>query len=361
MWRVESLEEAEKIALGALLLGGGGGGSIEEGLKIASLALEVSPIIIVDVEELDVNSKVATASTVGSQVKGKNVLKPFNYIEALQLLIREVEGVEGVISSENGGLNTFSSWIQAAALGLPVVDAPCDGRAHPTALMGSLGLHRVENYTSIQAFSVGAIRGSNRLSGVVKGSIVDASKAIRSIASTYGAVAVARNPVKASYLAENAAVKALKLAYELGELIVKGGESLEIAARVCEKLSGRLIEECIVESVDLKVKGGFDVGVANLKCRGKVYELTFINEFMTLEVDGERVATFPDLITLINVEDGKPVLSGELKSGMKVHMLLVDRKKIPLGSGLKYREAYKPLEETLNKPITGYIRDILVG
>ena len=31
-------------------------------------------------------------------------------------------------------------------LGIPLIDAPCNGRAHPTGVMGSLNLHRDPNY-----------------------------------------------------------------------------------------------------------------------------------------------------------------------------------------------------------------------
>lgn len=361
LWKIKSREDVEKIAYGASFLGGGGGGSVEEGLKLGMLALEMSPITVLDVEELEPESRIATASTVGSQVEGREVLKPYNYIESLELLKREIGELGGVISSENGGLNTFTSWIQASTLGLPVVDAPCDGRAHPTALMGSLGLHRLENYTSIQAFSVGTPRESKRISGVVKGSLEDTSKVVRSIASIYGAVAVARNPVNRDYLAENGARGALRLAFELGEIIVKVGEGLEVAYKLCDKLQGRVIGVCRVEDVKLEVRGGFDVGYAKLKCGSRSYQLTFVNEYMTLESNGERLATFPDLISLLRLEDGKPFLSSDLKTGMEACLVIVGWENIPLGSGLKYGEVYKPIEEVLNKPILGYVKDLLLG
>lgn len=38
------------------------------------------------------------------RLKGKGILKPFNYIEAARIVEGEVKGLVGLISSENGGL-----------------------------------------------------------------------------------------------------------------------------------------------------------------------------------------------------------------------------------------------------------------
>lgn len=358
---INSRKVLEAAVYGGAFLGGGGGGSIEEGMRLGEVALEIGNIVLTSPSELERKGIVVTASTVGSQIKGKGVLKPFNYIEAARIIEKEIGKLAGLISSENGGLNTIAAWIQAAALGLPVVDAPCDGRAHPTILMGSMGLHRLKNYVSVQSFSVGS-PAVNHVSGVIKGPLLECSKVIRSIASIYGAVAVTRNPVTVDYLLRNAAVGAVSLAIEIGEVLLKHfSEPLEALHKLASRFSGRFFEKCTIESLELETKGGFDVGKAVLKCGSKSYELTYMNEFMTLENSkGERVATFPDLITLVDVEGAKPILSAELKRNMEVHMVVIDKTQIPLGSGLKYREVYSILESALGKPITTYISTILV-
>ena len=355
-------KELKAAVYGGAFLGGGGGGSIEEGIKLGKVALEIGGVRIADPKELFGEEIVVTASTVGSQAKGKGVLKPYNYIEAIRIVERELGELSGLISSENGGLNTVAAWIQAAALGLPVVDAPCDGRAHPTILMGSMGLHKVEGYVSLQSFSVGFTE-KNHVSGLIKGPLLECSKIIRNIASIYGAVAIARNPVTVNYLLDNAATGALSLAIELGKVLLKYlNDPANAAYKISEKMDGKVFEKCKVLSQEIITKGGFDIGKAILECADEKYELTYVNEFMTLENSkGQRLATFPDLITLISSEVAKPVLSAELREDMEVHMVIINRSKIPLGSGLKFKETYTDLEKALEKPITAYISDILVG
>ena len=50
-----------------------------------------------------------------------------------------------------GGEATVNGWLQAAVLGLPLVDLPCNGRAHPTGVMGSMNLHKITDYKTVQA------------------------------------------------------------------------------------------------------------------------------------------------------------------------------------------------------------------
>ncbi len=357
---ISSENDIWKLVIGGAVLGGGGGGSIEEGLELGRTALSIGNITVLSIDELGDDKLVATTSTVGSQAKGAGVLKPFNHIEAARLLANEVERLGGLISCENGGLNTVCPFPQSAALGIPVIDAPCDGRAHPTALMGSMGLHRVKGYTSIQAFSVGLPGSEKRATGVLKGGLEEVSRIIRWVASEHGAVAVARNPVDKKYLREHAAVGALELAFSVGEIFACADNALELSYKIAERLGGSVIENCVVEQVELEVRGGFDVGFSIIAKNGERYELTFVNEFMTLEKNGSRIATFPDLITLIDKNRARPVLSAELKRGVEAHIIVVDRKKIPIGYGLRCKEVYEPIEKALNKPMTGFISDILV-
>lgn len=83
---------------------------------------------------------------------------------------------------------------------------------------------------------------------------------------------------------------------------------------ITSTLSGGLIVQGEAVEIRLETIGGYDVGFIAVKGDRKG-ELTFWNEFMTLEVEGRRMATFPDLITLLSLENGIPVSSAEVKKG----------------------------------------------
>jgi hypothetical protein len=54
--------------------------------------------------------------------------------------------VAAVMANESGAAATVNGWYQGARAGLPVLDCPANGRAHPTGQMGSLNLDLVPGY-----------------------------------------------------------------------------------------------------------------------------------------------------------------------------------------------------------------------
>ncbi len=111
---------------------------MKEGISLGELAMEVGDPRLVELEELNPDVPIATVSAVGAPAAKAAYLKPADYVVALQELNRRLEKpVAGLISSENGGIGTLNGWFQSAMIGIPVVDAACDGRAHPTGVMGS--------------------------------------------------------------------------------------------------------------------------------------------------------------------------------------------------------------------------------
>ena len=82
-------------------------------------------------------------------------------------------------------------------LGIPLIDAPCNGRAHPTGVMGSLNLHRDPNYITTMTCVGGRKELGRHVECTVTGSIDHCSKLVRAAAvEAGGLVAVIRNPVK---------------------------------------------------------------------------------------------------------------------------------------------------------------------
>ena len=48
--------------------------------------------------------------------------------------------VVAVLTAQNGASTTLNGWIQSAMLGVKVLDAAGDVRAHPTGKLGGMGL-----------------------------------------------------------------------------------------------------------------------------------------------------------------------------------------------------------------------------
>jgi DUF917 family protein len=72
---------------------------------------------------------------------------------------------------------------------------------------------------------------------------------------------------------------------------------------------------------------------------------------MTLEMDGKREATFPELITLLSLETGLPVSSAELTEGHQVAVLTAPQESLILGKGVLLPETLAEAEKAIGKPL----------
>ena len=344
----------QAAAYGGGLLGGGGGGSISEGLQLGQLAIEMGRPRLVDLAELDDEAILVTVSAVGAPAARDQYLEPIHYVQALQLLIERLDGpVAGLITNENGGLATLNGWFQSAVMGIPVVDAPCNGRAHPTGTMGSMGLDEVDGYVSRQAAVGGDPSAHRHVRLYTEGSLDSVGRLVRQAAvEAGGLVAVARNPVTVAYAREKAAPGALWQAVEVGQALLAAESPLNAAQAACDLLGGEVICRASVQRVILQTKGGFDVGQIDLQGG---YELTFWNEYMTLEQEGQRLATFPDLIATLSADEIRPLTSAEIKDGQEVLLIRVPREKLRLGAGMRRPELFRVAEEAVGKEIVRYV------
>ncbi len=350
-----TMEHLEAAVLGGCVLGGGGGGSMEKGMRTARLGLLLAPVTLVDPEDMDEDAILVNVSNVGAPSATEAWVDPMDNGRVVTVLCEKM-GIQadGIITNEAGGSASVNGWLQSALLGIPLVDAPCNGRAHPTGVMGSMGLHRIPDYYSYQAAVGGKRENGRRIEMAAGGSLSSAARLVREAAvEAAGLVAVARNPVTLAYAKENGACGAVKQAIELGQAMIaarqEGADA--VLKAVCDFLGGNIIARAKVEQVDLKCSGGFDTGVVKV---GDV-ELTFWNEYMTAEKDGERIATFPDLIMTFDAETGIPFTSAEVKEGMTAAVLVVDRRKIKLGAGMKDPELFVPCEKAVEKEMISYV------
>jgi hypothetical protein len=288
-------------------------------------------------------------------------VKPVDYVRAVKLALAQL-GIEpdelgGLITNENGGTATVNGWFQSAVLDIPVVDAPCNGRAHPTGLMGAMGLEEREGYTTVQAAAGGSRADGRYLELTVSGKLGPCAGLVRQASVRAGGfVAVARNPVKASWAASSGAPGAVRQAIELGHAVLDatdhGGHA--VAGTAAGFLDGEVAAVGSVQEVELATRGGFDVGRVSIGTKsGAPIELTFWNEFMTCERAGRRLAAFPDLIALVDTEESRAVTTAELQEGMQTAVLVAPRDSLRLGAGMRSAELMKAAERAVGKSLTG--------
>jgi len=348
-------DHLEAALLGGGLLGGGGGGSLTEGRALGQAALRLGTPSLVRCHELPVDAWVATVSLVGAPAAPDRHVEPQDHERAWAMLVEScAHRPSGIVASENGGTASVNGWIQSAVTGLPVVDAPADGRAHPTGDMGSLALERLPGFISEQAVAGGTRAHGLYLEQWVRAPLAPAGRLVRAAAEAAGGlVAVARNPVPVRWLARHGAVGGLTQALELGRVMIEArpGGGPAVAERVCERLGGRVAARGEVEAIELQTRGGYDVGIA----RVAGVELSIWNEYLALERGGQRLATFPDLVATLDAATGDPVTSAELAPGRLVIVVTAPAASLVLGGGLRVRANYLPLERAVGKDLLAHV------
>lgn len=358
-----NLEDVKKIALGSLFLGGGGGGDICEGLATAKRALELGEVQIVPLSEVrGKKGIIITISGVGSPASDTAYYSEDVYERILELIqSQEKEEIIGFIPCEMGGSSSFEPFIPAACLNIPVINSACDGRAHPFGIMGSLGLEKNEKNITVQAGAGGRKENNTYIEVLLTGSIESTSDLIRNAAARAGgAVAVARNPISPSWLEESGATGAYDLAYKVGDAYLSGKTVEEKITAACSAVEGKVICQGQVEDFILCTENALDNGSFTVCSGNDKYKLYFFNEYMAIEKNGERLHTFPDLITTIETQSGEILTTAQIKDGCSIAVVASPKEHMLLGKGLLYREVYTRIEKILGIEMQKYVGQIFI-
>lgn len=344
MKRELMVDDIKAAVMGGAILGGGGGGFINAGLREAELALKVGTPQLWSVDEFDPQDLSVTVALVGAPAAPSPFVQPRHHLRALELLRQELpqgQRLAAINSNENGAQTTINGWFHSAISGFPVIDLACNGRAHPTSLMGSLGLHLEGNYRSMQGYAGGA--PERYVEGVVSGRMAATSNVVRRASvEAGGMVTVARNPVAISYAQQYGAPGAISFAIALGQAYLQGG--LQSAAR---HLNGIIMASGVVRRYCCEQKEGLDLGSIELDDQAGTM-LHFVNEYMVVSQYGKQVNCFPDLIMTFD-ENDQPIVSAEVCEGMKVNLLYAPSRSLLLSRTMFMAELYEPLEQVIGQ------------
>jgi hypothetical protein len=360
MLKILDEKAIKDLVIGGCILGGGGGGSLKEGLKMGELAIQSGLPKIIQLNDINDEDIILTVSAVGAPSAENQFILPIDFVETISLIEKQSGfKTKAIITNENGGLATVNGLFQSAITGIPVLDVACNGRAHPTGVMGSMGLNTDSDYKTIQAAVGGEPGTSYRLKQLIEGDINSTSKLVRQMSVLAGGlVAVARNPVSKEYLKKNGARGAISHAYDVGRAHNLGENPDQKINNVVDVLNGKIVAEGTVSLLEFQTIDGFDVGKVTIEDGDYSYSLTIWNEYITCDKGHNRIGTFPDLIMTFDAETGMPVTSSEIKEDLKIVVIYADKKNLRLGEGMRIKENYKQVEEVVQKDIVSYINDI---
>ena len=340
--------------MGGSILAAGGGGWVGHGMLVGTTAVQYGTPRLASLDEVDPDAMIATVSAIGAPAAKDWQMLPGDYVRALELLIAAVdEPIIGTVTAQNGSSTTCNGWVASAVLGTLVIDAAGDGRAHPTGKMGSFGLAANPEHVTVQAVAGGNRAQGRYLEVVTRGSVAHTANVLRTASTESGGfISAARNPLPASFVAAHAAVGAITFALDLGEALLaaehSGAEAMIAAA--AEHLGGTVLARGEVRAKELRTENAFDIGGLSV---GEL-ELGFVNEYLTAESGGERLATFPDVLATISLASGRIISIADIAPGDEVAVLHVPKANVPLGDGVREPSVYPEVEAMLGKPLAEY-------
>lgn len=352
-------DDARWAILGGGVFACGGGGWQHHGELMGQMATSLNRPVLATVDELPEDAWVATVTAIGAPAAKDWEIRPIDYVHALQKLIElSPHPIAAVLTGQNGYSTTLNGWIQSSALGVKVLDAAGDVRAHPTGKLGSLGLTTREGYETIQVVSGGNRELHGHFQSVNFGTVETCDDVLRDISVRVGGfIAAARNPVELDWVKEHAALGVISLALDLGQAMEEAGAGTEgsgeaVIEAVRQKIGGRVVDAGPLSfEVGLETRGGWDHGTFRI---GE-HTVPYLNEYMAVEGPEGRVATYPDTIAILRRDNGLPLAVKDAEEGLDVALVVVDATDLPLSSSAVDRVAVGECEQIMGIEFLKYL------
>lgn len=345
------LDALEGAVLGGLVLSAGGSGVKrgERNRRIGEQALDYGPLMMVTLDELADDAGIVVATGVSAPGFAKAITSMRDSIRSAEMLIAATGGLRpaGVMPGHVPGL---MAWMQAAVLGIPLVDAATNGRGHPTVKMGGMGLASRPEVAVTQAGCGGA--ADDRVEIVVTGSMAKTSTIMRAASvQNGGSLYATRGPFAAGFVRQGGAPGAMSFATNLGRAMLAKPAGFARVEAAAAFLEGEVLVVGRVEVNDVRYDGGFDVGRVVVAGDGGRITLHVYNEYMAADANGTRLRTFPDMMGSFDPATGAPIAINEMPVGREVAIVSGPRKAFPVGAGATDPAVFPEVEEKLGVPL----------
>jgi DUF917 family protein len=319
-------EALRDLARGAAIFGAGGGGDPYLGQLAALRALEEhGPPVLVSADELADDDLVMMAIMVGAPVPlveklafGDELLAA--YRAAAECLDR---APVAVMSPEIGGINSILPVALGARLGLPVVDGDAMGRAYPEIHQVTLTLFGVP----ASPFALADEHGNTLVIRGVTNEWVE--RLARAAVTEFGAICPGVGyAVPVDRLREAAVLGSVSRAEAVGRAMRLARERRTgVIDAVLGATGGLRLFTGKVVDLDRQTRRGWSLGQAHIEGagehRGTRMTIGFQNENLMAAVDDEVVAMAPDLITVVEQDEGTAITTEHLRYGLRVAVLAI--------------------------------------
>ncbi|MEX1295145.1 MAG: DUF917 domain-containing protein [Candidatus Limnocylindrales bacterium] len=321
--RTIGYEDIEDLALGATLLGTGGGGDPYIAKLMVKQAIEAhGPIKVVAPSELPPDGLVLTTAVIGAPtVILEKIPSGTEFRKSVDAMAQYL-GAEPValMPIEVGGMNTLIPLATAAEMGLPVIDADSMRRAFPQIEMTVFTLAGLKAAPMCVADEKGNVciyeATTNQLAeDLARGAVMrlGMANAISCYALTAGQIDAHGIHGSMSYCTD------------LGKHMaaVQRGEDGAME-RFLDFADARVVFTGKITDIERRTTQGFARGTVVLEHvhePGRIMRIEIQNENLVAYDGDECVVMVPDLISLIDHETAKPVLTEQLAYGQRLDVI----------------------------------------
>lgn len=329
MVSIETVQDVQDMARGAVLLGTGGGGDpyvgelfVREQIRRGRLPRVVAP------DALDDDAFVVSIAGIGAPTV---IVEQLVSEKTLLRLLARAEAfygrrIDALISAEIGGANSVFPLALSAISGVPVVDADGIGRAVPQLEMTTFSIYGVRATPCLLMDDAGNIVTVDAVSDRT------AEDLCRSIVTAMGSMAFsAIYPMSGKQVRECAVLGTLSQALGIGQAIRIGRETDgDPFQRLLAYLNGhegrtaRILFDGKVTDVVHETRDGWHWGLVtlqNLRDDGDLFTIEIRNEFIIARHNGEPATMVPDLISVLDRESAEPLTAEMLTYGQRVKVL----------------------------------------
>lgn len=315
-------ENIEPLAIGAWILGTGGGGDpYISTLNLRRLYAEGARVDLMDPMALDDDDMVAVVSKMGAPLVGQERLgDPVHLARAVEVMEDYIgKRFRAIMSVEIGGSNALSSFLAAAVLNRPVVNADAMGRAYPEAQMTSFAIGNLPMFP----LSLVDVR-DNEVIVTRAASWKWMERISRKVCTEVGSTAATcKAPRTGREVKEWGIHDTVTKAVELGKAVLDARRRhADPVEAILEHEGGKSLFRGKVIDVARETTGGFLRGRTVIEGidgdRGARMELAFQNEWAVAFRDGEAVAMTPDLLCLLDSVSGSAIGTESVRYGQRV-------------------------------------------
>lgn len=315
-------ENIEPLATGAWILGTGGGGNpYISTLNLRRLYAEGRRVQVMDPMALEDDDMVAVVSKMGAPLVGQERLgDPVHLARAVEVMEDYLgKPFRAIMSVEIGGSNALSSFLAAAMLDRPVVNADAMGRAYPEAQMTSFAIGNLPMFP----LSLVDVR-DNEVIVTRAASWKWMERISRKVCTEVGSTAATcKAPRTGKEVKEWGIHYTVTKAVDLGRAVMDArARHADPVQAVLDHEGGKQLFRGKVIDVARETTGGFLRGSTVIEGmdadKGSRMELAFQNEWAVAFRDGSPVAMTPDLLCLLDTVSGSAIGTESVRYGQRV-------------------------------------------